>query len=366
MRTLGDGWSDELDMPVPTEPTTNVNLNAIAEHLNLSTATVSRALRNVPGTHPRTKSLVMNAAAELGYRPQRTRTRSGGRAAQGSVWVFARNLSSGRSIAFLEGMTKSANELGVSLMLQHVDHEHWDAGFGELKNALVRAENMAGIALIHRWPVEMVRYLSEQFDCVSLIHTYSGLNVDVVDMNHAQGMNQLVGRLHDLGHRRIGFIGRNAELSWAKARFGGYSQALYSLGLPYEPEWIVDVPTRLLENNEWLALWTPSIERVAALVEEGVTAWVASSDWAGYALCRGLLDRGLRVPEDVSITGFDTDETQTLGCPRLTSVNVPKLEMGGESLRRLVRRGEEPQQPHHTSLFGCALFAGQTTAPPRA
>lgn len=353
-------------MPVPTEPTSHVNLNAIAEHLNLSTATVSRALRNVAGTHPRTRSLVMNAAAELGYRPQRTRVRSGTQTATRSVGVFARNLSSGRSIAFLEGMTKSANTLGVSLMLQKMGYEEWDSDFGEMKNTLARTENLAGLALIHRWPFEMVRYLSDQFDCVSLIHSYPGLPVDVVDMNHGQGMSQLVNRLYELGHRRIGFIGRNAELTWARARFGGYSQIIYGLGLPYHSEWLVDVPTPLLEDTALVELWAPAVERVASLIGEGVTAWVASSDWAGYALCRGLLDRGLRVPEDVSITGFDTDETNTLNCPRLTSVNIPKQEMGAESLRRLLRRGEEPQQPQHTSLFGCALFAGQTTAPPPA
>lgn len=353
-------------MPVPTEPTANVNLNAIAEHLNLSTATVSRALRNVPGTHPRTKSLVMNAAAELGYRPQRTRTRASSKTEQQSVGVLARGLRSGRSLAFLEGMTKSAGDLDVSLMLQNVGYEEVEADFRDLKNVLARTDNLAGIALIHRWPVEIVRYLSDQFDCVSLIHYYPGLPVDVVDMNHVQGMTQLVNRLYELGHRRIGFIGRNAELSWAKARFGGYSQILYSLGLPYNPEWIVDVPTQMLEDSSLFELWKTTVERASALIEDGVTAWVASSDWAGYALCRGLLDLGLRVPEDVSITGFDTDEPQTLGCPRLTSVNIPKPQMGAESLRRLLRRREDPQQPQHTSLFGCALFAGQTTAPPAA
>lgn len=352
------------DMPVTTEPTSNVNLHAIAEHLNLSTATVSRALRNVPGTHPRTKSLVMNAAAELGYRPQRTRTSRAGKTAQRSVAVFARNLSSGRSIAFLEGMTNSASSLDVSLVLQNVPFENWSSALTEVKNSLDRSENLAGIALIHRWPVEMVRYLADQFDCVSLIHYYPGLPVDVVDMNHMQGMTQLVNRLYELGHRRIGFLGRNAELSWAKARFGGYSQIVYSLGLPYNPDWIVDVPTRLLEDSSLLDLWGPTLQQVTALVREGVTAWVASSDWAGYVLCRHLRDMGMSVPGDVSITGFDTDEQQTLGCPRLTSVNIPKQQMGAESLRRLLRRSEEPQQPQHTSLFGCALFAGETTGPP--
>lgn len=351
-------------MPVSSDPTSNVSLTAIAEHLNLSTATVSRALRNVPGTHPRTKSLVMNAAAELGYRPQRTRSRNAEKAQGKSVGVLVRGAQTGRSLAFLEGMTQCANDLEVSLVLQKFGLAETDSALGGLKKALHRENNLSGVLIIHHWPIEVVQYLADHFDCVSMIHTYPGIAMDVVDMNHVLGITQLMDHLHGLGHRRIGFIGRNAELAWAKARFGGYSQTLYGLNLPYDPEHVVDIPTLLLEDPSLIDQWAPIWDRVAAAVQDGVTAWMASSDWAGYALCHGLMARGFRVPEDVSITGFDTDDPQMPGCPRLTSVNVPKQEMGAEALRRLLRRGDEPQQPQHTSLFECALFPGQTTAAP--
>lgn len=351
-------------MPPSTEATANVSLDTIAEHLNLSTATVSRALRNLPGTHPRTKSLVMNAAMELGYRPQRTRTHSLPEVQRRSVGVLMHGVQDGRSLAFLEGLTQAAHDLDVTLSLQKFGRTHSDQFFQNLKKALARDENLAGVLLMHHWSDEVVQYLTDQYDCISLVHHYPGVSLDVVDMNHVQGIAHLLGHLHQLGHRRVGFIGRNAELSWAKSRYGGYSQTLFSLDLPYNPEWIVDVPTELLEEPALIERWEPLIDRVATLVKDGVTAWMGSSDWVGYALCRGLLDRGLRVPEDVSITGFDTDEPQALGCPRLTSVQVPKQQMGAEALARLLRRRDGTPQAQHTSLFECALSQGQTTAPP--
>lgn len=351
-------------MSISTEPSPNVNLNAIAERLNLSTATVSRALRNVPGTHPRTKSLVMNAAAELGYRPQRTRSRSGSPAERRSVGVLVRGVQTGRTLAFLEGMTLRANELDVSLVLQKFGCSESDGIFKTLRKALVREENLSGVLLVHHWPLDVVQNLAGQYDCISLVHHYPGVSIDMVDMNHVQGISQLMTHLHELGHRKIGFIGRNAELGWAKSRFGGYSQTLFALDLPYNSEWIIDIPTPLLEDPSLLDQWDSLVARVAAETEKGVTAWMASSDWVGYALCRGLMNLGFKVPHDVSITGFDTDEPNTLGCPRLTSVSAPKQQMGAEALRRLLLRSEEPQQPQHTGLFECAFSRGVTTAAP--
>lgn len=351
-------------MPTSIEPASSVNLTAIAEHLNLSTATVSRALRNVPGTHPRTKSLVMSAAAELGYRSQRTRARPTQAVGRRAVGVLMHGVQEGRNLAFLEGLTQGANDLDVSLVLQKFGRTETESLFKTLKKALAREENLAGVLLIHRWSNQMVSYLTDQYDCVSLVHHYPSISLDVVDMNHVQGIARLMSHLHQLGHRRIGFVGRNAELSWAKARFGGYVQTLYGLGLFYDPDWMVDVPTELLEEPNYTEAWNPIVDHVAGAVERGVTAWMASSDWVGYALCRGLLDRGLSVPGDVSVSGFDTDEPQALGCPRLTSVQVPKQQMGAEALGRLLRRRDEPQQVQHTSLFECALSRGQTTAAP--
>jgi LacI family transcriptional regulator len=273
-------------------------------------------------------------------------------------------VTDGRSMAFLEGLTQAAHDLDVTLSLQQFRYDQEDSLLESLKRGLSRDENLSGVLLMHRWSSEMVQYLADRYDCISLVHHYPCTSLDVVDMNHVQGISQLMGQLHQLGHRRIGFIGLNADLTWAKARFGGYSQNLYSLDLPYNPDWIVDIPTELLEEPALIERWEPMIDRVAALVKDGVTAWMGSSDWVGYALCRGLLDRGFRVPQDVSITGFDTDEPQALGCPRLTSVQVPKQQMGAEALERLLRRRDGTPQAQHTSLFECALSQGQTTASP--
>jgi DNA-binding LacI/PurR family transcriptional regulator len=341
-------------------PEMAVSLEMIAERLNLSRATVSRALRNLPGTHPRTRSLVMNTAAEMGYRPQRTRERQ---ASEGHklIGVLVRSSSrQWRSLAFLEGMAAVSNSLDVSLDLHHVGLSQAEDILNPRKQSpAMRAGSYAGLVLVHRWPEPVVRYLAQRFVCVSMVHSVRDTPLDVIDMDHNSGVLQLMRHLVERGHHRIGFLGRNPELGWAKSRYASFIKALYELELPHKPQWVVDVPTPLLEDSSWV--WDQITDQVCTQIDAGVRAWMASSDFAGYSLWRGLAERGIRVPEDVAITGFDNDEQNTFGLPPLTSVMVPKQKMGDEALRRVLRRVNEPDAPQHTSLFGCTLTLGGST-----
>ena len=340
-----------------------VSLDGIAERLNLSKATVSRALRNLPGTHPRTRSRVMEAAAEMGYRSLRTRTAEfSDQSTHRYIGVFARSSRARwRSTPFLEGLSQAANALDVSLVLQHVPFEKAETlTKTHTQPPAMRDGSLAGVVLLHRWPEPVVKYLVERYACVSIVHDVPGLPLDLVDMNHQSAMHQMVFHLVEQGHQKIGFLGRSRDFAWSKARYGGYNQALYEFGLTADPDWVVDVSARLLEdfNDEWDAV----ADRVAAQIQQGVRAWMACSDWAGYALSRKLLERGFRIPDDVSITGFDNVEHETYGCPSLTSVAVPHQAMGAEALRNVLRRTDEPALPRHTSLFDCALVVGESTA----
>lgn len=342
---------------------TPVNLDGIAERLNLSKATVSRALRNLPGTHPRTRSRVMEAAAEMGYRSLRTRSADVvDPTTHRYIGVFVRS-SRGRwrSTPFLEGLSQAANSLDVSLVLQHVPFDEAEILLkAQEQPPAMREGSLAGVVLLHRWPKSVVSYLAARYACVSIVHDVPDIHLDLVDMNHESAMHQMMSHLVAQGHQKIGFVGRSRDFAWSKARCGGYNKALYELNLPTNPAWIIDVPAPVLEdfNDEWDAV----ADKVAAQICQGVRAWMACSDWAGYALSRKLLERGFCIPDDVSITGFDNIEHETYGCPPLTSVAVPHQAMGAEALRNVLRRTDEPALPRHTSLLDCALVVGKSTA----
>jgi len=337
-----------------------INQNLIAEQLNISVATVSRALRNRPGIHPRTRSRVMEAAAELGYRPLRTHLPKKAGGAK-YIGVFIRSLHRGVRPLYLDGMAEMAAQLNVSLVLHHTPLDDADSLVdGARQPPALRDGTLNGIVLIHRWPVNVVHYLCQRLACVSIVHQVSGLAMDVVDMDHAQGMSLLAQHLHGLGHRRIGFFGLSADIGWSKARYAGYAQALCELRLVMDPELVVCAPARALEDRN--AGWEEEMDRAAGLVKQKeVTALMAASQWSASVLCRGLMARGLEIPADVSVTGFDDLDPLGIEGMKLTSTRIAGEAMGAEALRRVLLRIAEPARPTQKIQFACALMEGQST-----
>ena len=175
----------------------------------------------------------------------------------------------------------------------------------------------------------------------------------------------MADHLYGLGHRKIGFLGQCPQVSFARTRFGAYVSALSRLGLEYNPADSIPLTPALLEDKE--IVFGGALEAAIRRVQQGVRAWICATDWVGYLLCRGLLDRGYSIPKDVSVVGFDDSEDNTLGCPKLTSLSIPAQKIGAEALRRLINRVRHPASPVLRVMLPCKLFEAQTTAPvPRA
>jgi LacI family transcriptional regulator len=362
----------------------------IAERLNMSQSSVSRALRNKPGIRPEVCERVREVAREMGYRiPSADRRERGsvsatqgdsGEAALGrfvGVLVHSPHRRWTRS-GYFTGLSDSAPKLNASLVMHHVETSECESVLDPAcQPPVMRSGAFAGIVLLFRWPREVVAELcSRNYRMVSLQHEYPGLPVDVVKLDNAAGAQSMVEHLHGLGHKRIGFFGRSGELTWSRSRFQGFVDAAFQHGVEFSTNRVIEVESRLLERyEEFGPLWDPHIDRVEAMVrKEGVRAWVSSSDWVGYCLCRGLMDRGLKVPEDLSITGFDSADVEELGCPRLTSVRVPLEEMGAAALARILERpspgvpgAKAPGgDPNVQVVFKGVTEMGRTTASPRS
>jgi DNA-binding LacI/PurR family transcriptional regulator len=346
--------------------------SAIAEKLNVSQGTVSRALRNKPGIRPQIRAMVLEAASEYGYQLPN----SHGDAEDTQVLTHGHIVgllvhsphAKWRREGYLIGMSAAAPDLDVTLVLQHIRSEECrQILFPRFQPPVMRNGLMKAVVLVFRWPDEVVRELARQFVCVSLQHEYPGIPLDVIGVNHRQGMQELMNHLYGQGHRRIGFVGRCSDLSWSRGRFAGYVDSLCEHGLEYLPDQVVDVTAENLAGYEEMRdeKWSGYIDRIASQIHSGVRAWMASSDWAAECLRRGLVSRGFRIPEDVSITGFDANSDVSSDC-LITSVAVPMEAMGAAALKKAVERLKNPSaEPSHIT-FSCPLRLGQSTAPPKS
>ncbi len=345
-----------------------VNQQMIAERLSISVATVSKALRNQPGVSSELRERIAKAANELGYR--RGRSRAGRAPARRSVMVAALirqplDHGTGRLPEYMDGLCEAASEYNASMIVQTYSYKvPVDRLFlnPAMQPPALREGKVQGILIGGEWPLEIVAQLAQKHPCICFPNDLE-VDVDVVGLNVMRTSLQLVRHLIKLGHDRIGFLGRCDAFAWAGERFAGYVGALSKSGLTYDPRCVIDVDAVPLMQEGHEAYWKKVIEQVDAQRRAGVRAWMCSSDWPGYQLFRGMLDRDVRVPQDISIIGFDDSEPVTLGCPPLTSVRIPRDVMGGAAMRRLLIRIDNPELPVQQTLFPGIFIDHQTAGP---
>lgn len=336
----------------------------IAKDLGLSVATVSRALRRVPGINSETRARVLDSASRIGYRlPQSYRVKSGeGASRLQHVGILLDASSASAPHPYLTGMSEASVALNASLSIHFVDPNNCESILEPKKQPrAMRSGLLSGLILIFWWPHDVVRALSEKLPTVSIMHKYAGLDVDMVGIDNEGGMEVLVGKLFEAGHRKIAFLGRCGKLHWANVRFGGYVSALTSLGLEYRPERVVDVAFETLASIA--TDWEKYAAQIDKVMSEGVTAWVCSSEPAGWFLHRYLTSKGYKVPQDVSVTGFHRPTAGEPNQADLTSVGASYEGIGAAALKRLCLRIQNPAETSRTILFPCEYYAGSTIGP---
>jgi DNA-binding LacI/PurR family transcriptional regulator len=337
--------------------TLSVGLDEIAKKSGVAISTVSRALRDLPGIHPKTRNRVLREAESLGYT---TRPRRSERLQSDSRHVLILTVGEETPTGYMAGLSRASLQLNISLHLHHASREDCHELLSPRNLPLcLREEIISGIILVYRWPDKVVEKLCRKYATVSILHSYPDAPLDVVGIDHTGGMFALVRHLKAAGHTKIGFLGLDAQVSWARARFSSYLEALMAVDLPITMERVVPLElSRLGELGQQMA------DRVQNSAAHGIRAWICADDFIGYDLCADLLRRGVRIPDDVAIAGFHRHPAiQHKGLPLLTSTAVDSELMGGSALQQLVKRMAHPDGMSQIIQLPASFFQGQTTPP---
>lgn len=348
-----------------------INQKDIADSLNLSVATVSKALRgDYSDINSQTRERVVNMASQLGYTGHGSGKQSaildedGKKNLMVGVLIL-RKIHEWQHTNYFAGMSEKCSKMDVSLILHYVNEDNCHLILNkDHQPPALRDGSMSGIILVNHWPENIIKELTHQIPCVSIQHAYQQSRMDIVGVDEAEGIEYLIAHLYSLGHRKIGFFGNCSQVHNARIRFSAYVSSLARFGLELNLDNVIDVTRGHLEDKD--ITLNGQLESVIRQMENGVRGWVCASDWVGYLLCRGLIDRGYNIPKDVSVVGFDDTEDNTLGCPKLTSITVPALRIGAEALRRLINRIKHPSSPPLKVMLPCKLFESHSTSsPPR-
>jgi LacI family transcriptional regulator len=260
--------------------------------------------------------------------------------------------------AILSGAVEALYDREMRAVLCPTRHQHEREV--SLLERLTHGETDGSLLVLPAESTDELRLLSERkvkFVVVDPLHELDA-GIPVVSSANASGANQATHHLLRLGHRRIGVITGSPDGVASQRRLQGYYAALAGAGFVPDPDLVVATDFR---GSEGL----PAADRLLAL-DEPPTAIFAFNDELAVAAGQAARSRGMRLPEDLSIVGFDDTVEAHSAFPALTTVRQPLAEMGRMAVSLLMRLlHEEVLETLHVEL-AVKLVVRESTAPPRS
>jgi len=258
----------------------------------------------------------------------------------------------------LKGISDAALRQRISAPIEFLDRKQCRQ-LKETKHQppAMQLGRLGGVIVTSEYVDTVLDAIGTRFPCVTVTRSLRPRDADSAGPEHLHGVERLVRYLHQLGHDRIGFVGLDQRPPWTIERYSGYLYAMNSLGLKMDPTAILNVTGKPLSDKQ---LGKPITEAT----RRGITAWVCAADGLAREVYLHLRAAGIKVPTDVSITGFD-GVRHLPDCPTLTTIRVPWQTIGEGALATMLERIDNPKAPAvHREYIG-AFIEGKTTAPPK-
>lgn len=296
-----------------------VTLKDIAEHVGVSISTVSRVLNNDPSKHIKeeTRNKILIAAKELNY-VSRNRANKLFRTVGCIVSVIQNKYNHPYFSPILAGIEKKLLEYGY--LLKYVLTAQ-DLHSPAIMKNFVQDAALTGMIIVEGIPSNLYKTIKE------VVPTVIGIDVadptiPIISYDRKEAAKKAVNHLIEQGHKKIGFIGGvglTGKLETEK-RYRGYKEAMWEAGLEINPNFVI--------NANWDV--AKSYSRVKALLNrnEIPTAIFAASDMLAISAMKAVTESGLHIPNDIAFIGLDNIEISKYTSPPLSTVHIPKEEMG--------------------------------------
>lgn len=301
-----------------------VSIKKISEVTGFSPATVSNALNYKRGVNKDTAAKIFRAASELGYLEDNRITKV----------KFAIYKKTGAIVddtpffpLLIDGAEKECRSCGMEMSVCTLDSR--EENYEEQVRWLIHDKSSAVILLGTELTEEALE-LYRGASCPMLLLDYwsADMSFNGVLINNADSARMATEYLLSRGHRSIGYLRGNFRIKAFRSRAVGYQVAMSKAGLTPEKEYMVSLGTTMngayRDMKEYLAE-KPKLP----------TAYFADNDMIALGAMKALTEAGIRIPEDVSVIGFDDLSFSAIVSPGLTTLRVSKQDMGRAAVRRL-------------------------------
>jgi LacI family transcriptional regulator len=337
-------------------PRNRVTLSEIAEQSGVSLSTVSLVLRDKPGVGTVTRQRVLGVAKELGYLP---RNGIQHRPKLTNIGLILKS-EPGRSPQtnqfyshVLAGIEAACRQWQFNLLYATlpVDRDSYPL---ELPRVLMEEDTADGLLLVGAFLDDMIaRVVERRSTPIVLVDAYAASNLhDAVVSDNVKGARYAVKYLIERGHRHIGFVGSHPHAYPSiQERQRGYIQALEDNAIAdrYSADCHIIDREEILDTTADLLRQNPQI-----------TALFAANDEVAIAAMEAMQTLGQRIPDDISIIGFDDIDPSKNTLPPLTTMHVDKIGMGMLAVQLLLNRVEYPGSNPVTAVIHPHLVERQS------
>jgi LacI family transcriptional regulator len=330
-----------------------MNLEQVAKRAKVSTATVSRVLNNASVVKNSTRARVMRAIEELKYHPNlHARNLAGGKS--NTIGVIVSNMENPFFFDIYKTVESDAHASGHEVVVANTDYSP-----AQLVTSirLMIGRRVAGLAaIVSEMDPALMNELADSSIPVVFYDVGSPRpNITNIRVDYRRGVEKVIDYLHSLGHRRLGFVGHHSVLGPINERM----------------RTVVDAVARVASMEVRSAADADTLEggrfATRSLLATGYepTAIICVNDIMAVGALRELRERGIRVPQDISVTGFDNVKLSEFCYPALTTVHIPRDRIGHIICDRLAPMPNRPEIVDRDIVIDPEFVVRASTGPAR-
>lgn len=332
----------------------NITIYDIADKLEISVSTVSRALHDDRRISKEVTERVKNAAAAMGYTPN-TAARSLRTGKSNTVGLIVRDINDEWYASIVPSIEKNCASNGLGLLLCNADNRPEGENF-YIK--ILRQRRVDGILILTPVHPTQDAYIeaSKLVPMVLVDLLTDDPKINTVSVDHTMGAYTAAKHLIDLGHKEIAFMIGPINLSSSLAYIDGYKQAMLDSGFQWKEDHLHIGPQTTIDEGQkaFQKFWQ---------LNPRPTAVASGSDFMAAGLMRTAQKSGVRVPEDLSIIGYDDIPLSSLLSPPLTTILQDKEKLGEEAIRLLLESMKPGKKEYLMVTIPPKLVVRDSTAP---
>lgn len=336
-------------------------IKEVARKAGVSISTVSNVMNETKPVSPELKARVMGAIEELQYEVNPV-----GRGLKSNktnqVGVIVPSFNQVYFPAVLQGIHEAGIKYGYTILVFETngdvekEKEHVRFLQHSWSDGIILASYANGENISDRKYIRSLLDNGNRKKAIPVVSLENVLDpgIDAVVIDNRKAASTAVNHLISLGHRNIAHVAAPLRFQIGNLRLEGFKETMQQAGL--------DVEDALIMEGDYTPI--SGYHAMKEILKKGMrfTAVFAANDQMGIGVIRALLDEGLRVPEDIAVIGIDNNFPSTLITPSLSSVNLPKYELGYQAMHLLNERMKDPARQRCVITLESELVVRKSTS----